>query len=397
VRPIKNQSVPIERLTREPMHYFFGYYDIQPFSQSLDYHLCNEVPFCNRMQSEHDIARLGMIRLYDNQFIPFAETTAWNFQQGCMLQWNPAKPNDEVIYNVCLDQKYKAVIQNVHTGLRHILPRPVATVDPLGRYALSINFSRVYWFRKGYGYGELPDPFENELHPSEDGVFLMNLQTGENKLILSIDELYHAAAEYFTGEEERNTWKFAINHITFNTDGTRFVALLRGRGNKPGSNWRTYTFTANTDGSESYLLLDEMASHYHWRDPNHIMFYAKNFKEHKWGLYLFRDKTHEFIKYDPYDTMPTDGHCNFSPDRKYILNDTYPIDGYRRLFLYDIDQDKTILLANILSVPTQELPHTDIRCDLHPRWSADGSMISFDSVHEGHRHVYLIRTEDIPL
>lgn len=158
MKPIKDQIVPIERLTREPMHHFFGYYDIQPFSKSLNYHLCNQVTFFNRLQSEHDTATLGMIRLYDKQFIPLARTTAWNFQQGCMLQWNPKSPNEEIIYNTCMGSKYKTVIQNVHTGKKHILPLPVASVDPSGKYGLSINFSRAYWLRKGYGYAELPDP-----------------------------------------------------------------------------------------------------------------------------------------------------------------------------------------------------------------------------------------------
>jgi dipeptidyl aminopeptidase/acylaminoacyl peptidase len=37
----------------------------------------------------------------------------------------------------------------------------------------------------------------------------------------------------------------------------------------------------------------------------------------------------------------------------------------------------------------------DIRCDLHPRWSPDGSTVSFDSVHEGDRQIYLVDVSDI--
>lgn len=37
----------------------------------------------------------------------------------------------------------------------------------------------------------------------------------------------------------------------------------------------------------------------------------------------------------------------------------------------------------------------DIRCDLHPRWNETGSMISFDSTHEGRRGIYLVQFEEI--
>lgn len=397
MRPLRNQLVPIERLTREPDHFFYGYYDNQPFSADMEYHLAHRVSFMNHMQTAADVAQLGLIRLRDNAFLPLSETQAWNFQQGSMFQWNPAHPNDEVIYNVCYGETIKSVIQNVHTGKKQILPMPVATVSPDGSFALSINFPRIYWFRAGYGYVCVEDAWKNELHPKDDGVWRMDLKTGETKLILSLDEMYELAKPYFTSEDERFSWKYLVNHININTDGTRFLVLFRGREDRPLSKWRTYTITANTGGSEPYLLLDDVSSHLHWRDPSHVMIYAKTYREHVWGCYLFTDRTHDSFKYDPRDTMPGDGHCNFSPDRRWILNDTYPDrEGYRSLYLYDIAKEKTILLAKIATIPHEELANIDMRCDLHPRWSRDGSQISFDSVHEGHRHIYRIRLDDLP-
>ncbi|SVE55722.1 uncharacterized protein METZ01_LOCUS508576, partial [marine metagenome] len=32
----------------------------------------------------------------------------------------------------------------------------------------------------------------------------------------------------------------------------------------------------------------------------------------------------------------------------------------------------------------------EVRCDLHPRWSPTGSMICFDSAHEGKRAVCVL-------
>lgn len=398
MRPIKEQLVPIERITREPTHNFYGYYDNQPFSQDLQYHLVHRVPFMNRMQTASDVAELGMIRLRDNAFIPLAETAAWNFQQGSMFQWRPRHP-DEVIYNVCSAMSYKSVILNVRTGEKRILPLPIASVSQDGKTAVSINFSRVFWFRPGYGYAGIDDPWTAQLHPADDGVYCIDLDTGECKLVLSLDDMFRIAEPYMHSEQERTEWKYLVNHINISPSGQRFLVLFRGRALKrtTGVSWRTYTITANIDGSEPYVLLDDVASHLHWRDDENIMIYANTYGDHVWGCYLFRDRTHEYLKFDPKNTMPGDGHCSFSPDRKLILNDTYyDGEGYITLYLYNIEEEKTAALAKIASRSYDELADVDMRCDLHPRWSADGSQISFDSVHEGHRHIYRIRMEDLP-
>ena len=84
-----------------------------------------------------------------------AETTAWNFQQGSLLRWNPVAPNDEIIYNSNENGQYKGVILNIKTGEKRFTDRPLANVDSSGNYGLGMNFSRLYDFRPGYGYGEI--------------------------------------------------------------------------------------------------------------------------------------------------------------------------------------------------------------------------------------------------
>ncbi|OGV69869.1 MAG: hypothetical protein A3K19_19175 [Lentisphaerae bacterium RIFOXYB12_FULL_65_16] len=385
---IKDQLLPFERITREPGHHFFGYYDIQPFSGDGRFHLCNRVPFMDRLQDGNDRAELGMVRLHDGTFVPLAETYAWNFQQGTMLRWHPAKPNEEIIYNTRLQGTYKAVVKNIVTGEQRVLSRAVANVDPTGRWGLSVNFSRMFDFRPGYGYAGLPDPFLNIAAPADDGIFLVNIATGESKLILSLD----AMRQLFPDAPETKM-KLMVNHINFNTDGTRFLFLLRNMAmpatTQPKVAWKTATLTANTDGSDIHIMNGfGGASHYIWRDPEHVLIYADIGLKGKLELYLVRDRTPEAQAIDPV-FFTHDGHCSYSPDLNYILYDSYPdAAGYRKLILYDVRKRKGETLATLFSSRWDALPNVDIRCDLHPRWNRDGSAISFDSVHEGHRHIY---------
>jgi hypothetical protein len=83
-----------------------------------------------------------------------------------------------------------------------------------------------------------------------------------------------------------------------------------------------------------------------------------------------------------------DGHVSFSPDRKWVLNDTYP-DGYdmRTLMLFRWADGERIDLARLHSPKSRWWG--EIRCDLHPRWSRNGTTVCIDSVHTGERQMYI--------
>jgi hypothetical protein len=88
------------------------------------------------------------------------------------------------------------------------------------------------------------------------------------------------------------------------------------------------------------------------------------------------------------DTVRADGHCNFSPDRRFFVNDTYPNrDRLRTLMLVRWDDESVIDIGRFLAPAELDGEH---RCDLHPRWFRHGLTVCFDSVHEGYRGIYAI-------
>jgi len=277
----------------------------------------------------------------------------------------------------------------------------------------------LYNTRRDYGYSGLSDPWEKQLYPKNDGIYFLDLNNGKYQLIVTIDKV--AGYESPTSPRGVRHW---INHLAYNPTDARFCFLhryeipdIKGFG--------TRLFTANIDGSDLRCLWSSHVSHFDWRDNDHILAWAvkkkrssksskakiialKVLKQNQWlyrrlkmssflrssvygsAFFLFHDT--ENIDYTPEITgkgvLTEDGHCTYSPDKNWILLDTYPdVHNLRHVLLYDIKNQECIDIGSFFSPPflTKEL-----RCDLHPRWSRDGKQICIDSAHEGSRQIYII-------
>jgi hypothetical protein len=333
-----------------------------------------------------DVARLGIMPLdKEGSFEPFAETYAWNFQQGSMLQWLASAP-DTCLYNVYEKGEYGACVHNVRSGARRTLPRPVANVSRDGTKAVCINMSRVFDFRPGYGYEEIADPHRSVPAPEDDGVWVMDLATGANRLVLTLPQM----VQFLEREGiALNGAKVVVNHITLNPSASRFLLLLRTFP-ELGKGWRTFLLTAAIDGSDlrNHPTWD-MASHYHWRNDDEMLFWIFMGPEKKGALAVISDRTGTRTAVDP-GFFKADGHCSYSPDGRWILYDSYPDatpDAMRGLMLYSLDRKEGKVLGRFRS-ERMSAASVDLRCDLHPRWMPDGKSITFDSIHEGYRGVY---------
>ena len=67
-------------------HYFFAYYDMRATGKNGQNprHLCHRVKFYDRLPTADDVCEISYLE--NGAFVKIAETTAWNFQQGAMLQ-----------------------------------------------------------------------------------------------------------------------------------------------------------------------------------------------------------------------------------------------------------------------------------------------------------------------
>ena len=373
-------------VTSAPGHHFFGYYDKSPWDETGRYMLALETPFIHRPPTPEDRVTIGMVDLQDgNRWIPLAGTHAWNWQQGTMLRWLPTAPGRLIIYNAREGDRYVSVVRDVRSGDTRTLPMPVYAVSNNGRWAVTLNFSRVHRTRPGYGYTGAPDAWAHDPHPDADGIYWMDLETGAHRLIVSLAQI---AA--FRPDETMAGGQHWFNHLQVNTDDSRFLFLHRWQ---VGSGRRTRLFTANPDGADICCVSDhEMTSHFDWRDADHILAWARR-RDIGDRYFLFQDRSNE-IELIGEGVLTTDGHCSYAPDRRWFLTDTYPDrqTQKRTLLLYRPEDGRRVDIGQFYSPP--EITG-EIRCDLHPRWNRNGTQVCIDSVHEGERQMYVIDVGDI--
>ncbi len=369
---------PFQRISPQDEHFFFGYYDIPAFDPSGSRHLYHKVSFIDRLPEKADTAEIGLIDISTGCTIPLAETRAWNFQQGSLLRW---LSGNEIIHNDFQDNRFVSVIRDTATGKSRTLDLPLAHVSDDGNWGVSINFSRLYDYRPGYGYCNIPDPFASENCPKDDGIIAVDIRQNRSDIILSCAQIWDIIRSFYEKPE-----KILVNHITFNPSGTRILALIRHK--TSGPDLRTMVMTLDRDGSNPYFLNSPgTASHYHWKDERTIAFWMTdpNRTEGATALFEVTDQSQQKDPIDP-EFFLKDGHCSYSPDLSRMLYDSYPDnESFRNLWIYDLKNRGGTRLGRFFSLP--DLLH-NARCDLHPRWNPQGTAISFDSTHEGFRGIY---------
>ena len=416
---ININNIEIKRVTPKDSHFFFGYYDISPESPDGSKILINKAPFIDRMPRVGDELIIGYIDSESFEFHQIGLTTAWTFQEGCRLQW---LDNDRIIYinRSTNGSSFHSFVYSISEKvIVREYERPVYSITADGKYAVSYSFFNN---RYSYAHNEEEEVFDYD----NDGIFLTNLQTGESKLLLPLSFFAEKA-----GALDRKNW---IEHCVFNPKGDRFY--LYHRWLQIDGKMSTRMYESDLEGNCRVLLDTSFCSHSGWRGdreittfgrlPNRFNAVEKNDFLRKTGIfkiavdlyhffvrgskarmlvtndsYIMIDlDEHTCVKLDNKDFVG-DGHCTWSKDKRYMLTDSYAINHERYLFIYDFEADKLYNIRKFCSLPSRD--HTNdtnwdesgMRCDLHPKWSFSENHIFFDSVHEGFRGLYRIKTDEL--
>ncbi len=377
-------SGPVQITDNNKEHFFASYYGINSFDRTERYVTVLETDIKFKLPEETEPATLGLVDLTTNRFIPLTQTRAWNFQQGCMAHWLATSPDSLIIYNDFREGKYVSVIMNVHTKKEiKTIPYPVSAVSPNGKEALSLNFSRLRLTRPDYGYGGGGQDAKEDIQlPPDDGLFIVDLETGESRLLVSLEQVKDLIPPIAEGSI---AW---FNHTLFSRKGSKIFWLSRQMDNKTRI---TTSLTVNRDGTDLRRCFPDnwAGSHFDWLNDDELMITA-NWEGKQYAHVLFTVGKQDYKRLGN-GLLDYDGHGTFSPDQRWMVTDSYPSGGMReqKIYLMDMKTEAVLPLGRYVQPPE----FTGFwRCDIHCRWSPSGKMIGFNSTHTGSRQVYIFKS-----
>lgn len=379
----------------EPIYHGFFFYNCSPtdciqFDPTGRYMLGMQITIEGKYVQPTDIGHIGLIDTEDNyKWIEVGKSTAWNWQQGCRLQWMPGS-SEEFFWNDRSDDGKRLVcrIYNIRTGKTRVLPRPVYTVSPDGLTGLAHDFERM--IHKGTNYVGIEDKFGDEWAPKGTGIMKMDMISGKSELIISLDEI--ADIIFKENRPKNSDGTLYVFREGWNPSGTRFIAFVK---DVRDGETTTYGYSMSPDGTDvRYLYLSP--SHHYWIDDETIFDWGLHTDpgdnvDYK-GYFLFKDD--DSGKAKKMFWKASNGHDSFHKNGEWILTDTYNLKGYQYLYLYHIPTKKFVPLGKYefwFKGEHYQQKARIFRVDLHPRFSPDGNMVSFDSTQEGlGRQIYMV-------
>jgi hypothetical protein len=404
-------------------HYFSGYYERNVFDSASTRILACKSKFYDRLPTASDTLEIGFFRFKEsNDFHYLTSTHAWNWQQGCMLQWLPNSDGNKIIYNDLHQGKFVSVIFDLKTDTKNHLDMAYYALSHDGSFALCVDNEHHYWCRKGYHYEGIINKNKGHHGFHGDGVWRLATDSGLIEKVISVDHLLkHKKINSMDGAIH------FIDSVQLSPDDSRMLFFHRWISPESGAMY-TRMYTSDTDGDNLFLLNDGgRMTHVCWRNSTQILGWGAgdnnlSKKRNNWFLknflfdplmplyrrltvsnFLFLKQFKKIVTGDSYlllqdqdnaltplnhQVLNEDGHPSFSPINSNILvSDQYPnlTNGAQLLFVYNFDNQEFYKHSKIDH--DLEFINTPMRSDLHPKWSKCGQFVSVDLLQNNRRSI----------
>nr|ACS68532.1 hypothetical protein ObacDRAFT_8529 [uncultured bacterium FLS18] len=389
-------TLTVKQLTHGPHHHFFGYIGqslTTPWNASGRYILSLRTTFHDRMPNAGEAAGIVLVDTQiDYRVRPIEKSLAWNFQQGTMFYWNPKQPDTQFFFNdrdpdtnlvftVLYDIERKQRVREYRFEDASVAS---GGVSPTGEFFLAINYGRLARLRPVTGYPGAADPTAPTPAPHNDGIFRVDVESGQRKLIVSFRQLRHLLHEQ---HEKIDEVDFYINHSLINRTGKYVYFFARAR---YGSDSMAVNApcSVRTDGTE-LTAHQYIGGHPEW-DHRSVVIGARDGRQIRYDIrqqaIVGQIATPEIIP------MPG-GDISLSPDANWLAC------GYATR---DRSHNKYVILRRsdggyAHSRTFSRGPYTrgQLRIDPAPRWNRDQTAILVpEMTADGTRQLHLIEIEE---
>ncbi len=445
-------EIKSERITSGPKHHLFGFHDLLITNSDGDKYLSLEADTINRPPLPGELIGVGYADR--DGFVKLGSTCAMNYPQGARQQW--ISNGNLFTVNNRVDDIWGTDIYDVSIGKR--IDRIHATshqVSPDGKFSYGLDYARLFRLG-GYGYSGIADVNDNDPTPINSGITKTELETKKSKILVSVKQVAEfnttkvskVSHHYLTHLcMNPSGTRIAFLHRYFMADGGMMTRLMTigsdgtglrclAKGFLSHFHWKDnetiYIFgraNSSIDALRNNPILSSPLMKYPLLIAKRI---AKSLLQRNNGktnatpdkLFLsIQDAENPTITPFAQGILTEDGHPMTNPiDNDWCVNDTYPdADGIRTLMLYNFSDNRRIDLGHfkmlsdkpdlqlmeqyfqnvdpriLKSISEEQMAFTrsGLHCDLHPRWTANGEDVVFDSIHEGTRQIYKMHVKDI--
>lgn len=391
-------ELKLEQVTSGPRHHFFGYIGqcrTIPWNASGRYIVGLEIDRIDRMPKPEEAATLILVDTQDgNRIIPVDKTHAWNPQQGTMLYWNPLAPETQFFFNDRDVESGKVFVvlydidqrKRVHEYRYDDTPIGNGGVAADGSAFLGLNYGRLARLRLVTGYPEALDWSREEVAPSNDGIFIVDIRTGKKRVLVSYRQLDEKLKEVDPGLDHSGLF---INHTLWNRDSNRVYFFARGGWSGQEGDKVNTPFSVHADGSGLTLHETFIGGHPEWAEDNLVIGVEKGDSEGSDKQILYNIDTKEIVGQlgNPSLFPKPEGDISLSPDGNWFANGYK--DGNKNYYTLLRRSDGAFVRSEGIDKGAYS---GDIRIDPAPRWNRTNDAILVPGIaNDGTRQMFVMR------
>jgi hypothetical protein len=387
----RDWDLEITQLTRGPMHHFFGYIGQArtiPWNEPGRYVVALRTTFQDRMPEPGepadvvliDTTRTGQVERVD-------QSRGWNPQQGTMFYWHPAAPATQFFFNDRDPQSQKifTVLYDVAARKRvrefRFDETPVANsgVAQKGGPFLAINYGRLARLRPVTGYPGAFDYTAAELHPSNDGIHIVDAARATRRLLVSYKQLADLIRPARPDVDRKALF---INHTLWSRDDSQIYFYVRAEFDNPKERI-DIPCTIRPDGT-GLAMHPHLGGHPEWESGRRMM-----------GAEGGRQVIYDVIERRIVETLGSKevfpqpgGDIALSPDGQWFVNGHSDAGNNYYTVLHRTDGT----WARTPAISRGRYTGGDLRIDGAPAWNRTSDAILFPGLDpsDGTRQIFVI-------